>query len=181
MPDGSTYFHLLIHYVLIHPISLRHYIGILLQERLLTALQSRLDHLSSFHNFHPIEFQPQRKDGGVFVRFSYAPSDMPEGEQLSEIESSLREELAKRALPSWLGLGRGTIWLVKGSPWKEVITYLSHSLLNSMNGMTLWKDMDRFASQILKITFDGPDVPEQLLYELCRVRFPFFSLSTEHT
>ena len=31
--------------------------------------------------------------------------------------------------------------------------------------------MDRFASQILKITFEGPDVPEQLLYELCRVCF----------
>jgi hypothetical protein len=36
--------------------------------------------------------------------------------------------------------------------------------------MTICKDMDRFASQILKITFEGPDVPEQLLYELCRVR-----------
>ncbi|KAF8803621.1 hypothetical protein BYT27DRAFT_7171768 [Phlegmacium glaucopus] len=128
---------------------LRHYIGILRQEHLLTALQSRLDHLSSVHNFHPIEFQPQHKDGGVFVRFSYTPSDTPEGEQLSEIESSLRKESAKHgSLPSWLGLGRGTIWLVKGSPWKE--------------------DMNRFASQILKITFEGPDIPEQLLYELCR-------------
>ena len=38
--------------------------------------------------------------------------------------------------------------------------------------------MDRFASQILKITFEGPDIPEQLLYELCRVRF-VLSLSAE--
>lgn len=44
--------------------------------------------------------------------------------------------------------------------------------------MTIYKDMDRFASQILKITFEGPDIPEQLLYELCRVRFVLpFSLS----
>jgi hypothetical protein len=43
--------------------------------------------------------------------------------------------------------------------------------------MTFWKDMNRFASQILKITFEGPDVPEQLLYELCRVRFALFSLN----
>jgi hypothetical protein len=108
--------------VLIHPTSLRHYIGILRQEDLLIALQSRFDHLSSVHNFRPIEFQPQRKDGGVFVRFSYTPED----EQTSGIENSLREELAKHgALPSWLGLGRGTIWLVKGTPWKEVKTYLS--------------------------------------------------------
>ena len=105
-----------------HQISLRHYIGILRQEHLLTALQSRFDHLSSVYNFHPVEFQPQRKDGGVFVRFSYTPED----EQLSKLENSLREELAKHgALPSWLGLGRGTIWLVKGTPWKEVIIHLN--------------------------------------------------------
>ena len=109
--------------VLIHPISLRHYIGVLRQEDLLITLQSRFNRLSSVHNFRPIEFQPQRKDGGVFVRFSYTSED----EQASRIESSLRGELAKHgALPSWLGLGRGTIWLVKGTPWKEVIiTYLS--------------------------------------------------------
>jgi hypothetical protein len=115
----------LFHSILIHPISLRHYIGILREEHLLSALQSRLDHLSSIHNFHPIEFQPQRKDGGVFVRFSYT-SDTPENEQLSKMENSLRKELEKHgALPSWLGLGRGTIWLVKGLPWKEVITFLT--------------------------------------------------------
>jgi hypothetical protein len=116
------YYCLLICSVLIHPISLRHYIGVLRQEDLLIALQSRFDCLSSVNNFHPIEFQPQRKDGGVFVRFSYISEDEP-----SKIESSLREELAKHgALPSWLGLGHGTIWLVKGTPWKEVIiTYFS--------------------------------------------------------
>jgi hypothetical protein len=119
---GVRIYYILICSVLIHPTSLRHYIGILRQKDLLIALQSRFDHLSSVHNFHPIEFQPQRKDGGVFVRFSYTPED----EQPSRIENSLREELAKYgALPSWLGLGRGTIWLVKGTPWKEVTTYLS--------------------------------------------------------
>ena len=45
--------------------------------------------------------------------------------------------------------------------------------------MSIYKDMDRFASQILRITFDGPDVPEQLLYELCRVRFVFLSQLTK--
>jgi hypothetical protein len=119
---GVRIYYLLIYSVLNHPISLRHYIGIFRQEDLLVALQSRFDHLSSVHNFHPIEFQPQRKDGGVFVRFSYTAKD----EQPSRIENSLREELAKHgALPSWLGLGRGTIWLVKGIPWKEVKTYLN--------------------------------------------------------
>ena len=123
---GVCVYYLLIFSVLIYPISLRHYIGILRQEDLLIALQSRFDHLSSVHNFRPIEFQPQRKDGGVFVRFSYTPEE----EQPSRIENSLREELAKHgALPSWLGLGRGTIWLVKGTPWREVITYFSIVLI----------------------------------------------------
>ena len=119
---GVCIYYLLIFSVLIHPTSLWHYIGILRQEDLLTDLQSHFDRLSSVHNFCPIEFQIQCKDGGVFVRFSYAPED----EQPSRIESSLREELAKHGpLPSWLGLGHGTIWLVKGTPWKEVITYFS--------------------------------------------------------
>ena len=129
---GVRIYYFLICSVLIHPISLRHYIGILRQEDLLVVLQSRFDRLSSIHNFHPIEFQPQRKDGGVFVRFSYTPED----EQPSRIESSLREELAKHgALPSWIGLGRGTIWLVKGTPWKEVITYLNIVLTQWYNNL----------------------------------------------
>ena len=136
--DGSMYYHLLICPILSHPPSLRHYIGILRQEHLLTALQSHLDHLSSVHNFRPIEFQPQCKDGGVFVRFSYTPSNTPEDEHLSKIENSLREESEKHgALPSWLGFGRGTIWLVKGSPWNEVIAYFTPVLTkwhNSLEG-----------------------------------------------
>lgn len=124
---GVRIYCLLIYSVLNRPFSLRHYIGILRQEHLLTALQSRLDCLSSVQNFHPIEFKPQHKDGGVFVRFTYT-SDTQEDEQLSreKIVTSLREELEKHgALPSWLGLDRGTVWLVKGSPWNEVIAYLT--------------------------------------------------------
>lgn len=132
---GVRIYYLLIYSALIYPISLRHYIGILRQERLLAALQSRFDLLSSIHSFRAIEFQPQRKDGGVFVRFSYTPST-PGDEQLSNIENSLRKELEKHgALPSWLGLGRGTIWLVKGSPWKEVIAYLTIVLTQWHNNL----------------------------------------------
>ncbi|CAA7267988.1 unnamed protein product [Cyclocybe aegerita] len=131
---------------------LRHYIGIFRQEHLLDVLRTRLEHLSSVHNFKPLELQPQRKDGGVFVRFSYTPSedaDVNDARQLSVLENALREEASARgALPTWLGIGSGDIWLVRGSPWKE--------------------DMNRFASTIVKFTFDGPDIQEQSLYELCR-------------
>jgi len=32
------------------------------------------------------------------------------------------------------------------------------------------QDMNHFASPVLKVVFDGPEVQEQSLYELCRVR-----------
>jgi hypothetical protein len=52
-------------------------------------------------------------------------------------------------LPSWTGLGRGgKLWVVKGQPWFE--------------------DMDRYASNIMKISFDGPDIRERDLFQLLR-------------
>lgn len=41
--------------------------------------------------------------------------------------------------------------------------------------------MNHFASPVLKVVFDGPEVQEQPLYELCRVRSlrPFPPKSTQ--
>ncbi|KJA27306.1 hypothetical protein HYPSUDRAFT_62986 [Hypholoma sublateritium FD-334 SS-4] len=131
----------------------RHYIGILREEHLLSLLQTRLEQLSSVYDFKPLELEPQRKDGGVFVRFSYSPSlseTLPDGgDPLSTLQSALNEEASKHGvLPTWMGVGSGKLWVVRGSPWKE--------------------DMNRFASPILKVAFEGPDIQEQVLYELCR-------------
>lgn len=134
------------------PHSFRHYIGILRQDYLLGALQTRLEQLSTVNDFKPLELEPQRKDGGVFVRFSYTPlEDVDEEKQDLVLEKKLREEMNKHgALPTWTVVGStGELWLVRGSPWKE--------------------DMNRYASPILRIAFDGPDIQEQSLYELCRV------------
>ena len=120
------------------------------------------------------------------MRFSYAfaphigdPSDnelrsdsaVEENDCLQTIERELRDEISKQGpLPSWLGsLGTGlrpsTLWLVKGVPWLEVNT-LNNSLLLDL--MTT-QDMNRYPSPILKLVFEGPDVQEEVLYELCRV------------
>jgi hypothetical protein len=100
--------------------SLRHYIGIFREESLLSALKSRLETVRA-HDFDVLSLESHQKDGGVFVRFSYSASD-PEG-ALNTIESKVREEAAKRGgLPSWLGLGGGNVWVVKGTPWREVCT-----------------------------------------------------------
>ncbi|KAF5330523.1 hypothetical protein D9619_005680 [Psilocybe cf. subviscida] len=121
---------------------LRHYIGILRQEHLLTVLESRLDQLSNVCDFKALELQPQMKDGGVFVRFSYTPEALSPGpDPMTSLQQALRDELAKvGTLPTWNGIGTGDIWV----------------------------DMNRFASPVLKVAFEGPDVQEQSLYELCR-------------
>uniref|UniRef100_A0A8H7Y4C2 Mitochondrial escape protein 2 n=1 Tax=Psilocybe cubensis TaxID=181762 RepID=A0A8H7Y4C2_PSICU len=127
----------------------RHYIGILREDNLLSTLESRLEGLSSVHGFKPLEIQPHRKDGGVFVRFSYSPSNLEEGKEWSALQAALSKEVEKQGgLPSWSGVRSGTLWVVRGSPWKE--------------------DMNRFASPLLRVAFDGPDIQEQSLYELCR-------------
>lgn len=84
-------------------------------ERLSTILKS-----VKTHSFELVELEPHIKDGGVFVRFKYSAGEP--GEALETIEKSVREEAEKRGgIPSWTGLAsRGDVWLVKGTPWREV-------------------------------------------------------------
>ncbi|KAG6854990.1 hypothetical protein C0991_009813 [Blastosporella zonata] len=123
----------------------RHYIGLLREESLLDALESRLEHVK-VHDFKAISLEPHEKDGGVFVRFAYTASE-PE-DALKTIKHELSDVTAKHGIPSWLGLNKGKIWVVKGTPWRE--------------------DMDRYASPIINVAFDGPDLQEQSLYQLFR-------------
>lgn len=70
------------------------------------------------YNFKPLELYPQRKDGGVLVRFSYSP---PDGDHWSTLQTVLSEEINKHGpLPTWLGVGSGKLWVVRGTPWREV-------------------------------------------------------------
>lgn len=103
------------------------------------------------------------KDGGVFVNFQYYPKE-PSGIEnigaprtasttttaLAEIEQTLTEHIvAKGGLPSWLGVRHGNVWKVRGTPWRE--------------------DMRRFASSILRVSFEGPDVCDELIWKTLRV------------
>ncbi|KAF7800270.1 hypothetical protein EIP86_011517 [Pleurotus ostreatoroseus] len=99
------------------------------------------------HDFQIVSIEPQLKDGGVFIKFSYSAGD-PES-ALDTIMTDLRRTVDEEGgVPSWTGVNTGNVWLVKGKPWRE--------------------DMDRYASPILKIAFDGPDIKEETLYELLR-------------
>ncbi|KAF9036944.1 hypothetical protein BDZ89DRAFT_946218 [Hymenopellis radicata] len=126
----------------------RRYIGDFKEEGLLHAVRARFAAVKA-HNFTITSVEPHPKDGGVFVHFDYNASD--DSDALRTIEHDLRQQLKQDgALPSWLGLGThaGQVWLVKGTPWKE--------------------DMNRYASRILKVSFEGPDVHEEVLYGLLR-------------
>ncbi|KAF9452822.1 hypothetical protein P691DRAFT_771933 [Macrolepiota fuliginosa MF-IS2] len=119
--------------------------GLLRSPTLLSDLQDRLNQLTT-RNFRVLSIEPQTKDGGVFVKFSYIPAqdDTPES-----LEQALQDQINEDgSLPSWVGLYKSNVWLVKGTPWRE--------------------DLSRFASPILKVTFEGPDIHEEKLYKLLR-------------
>ncbi|KAG6833499.1 hypothetical protein H0H87_006071 [Tephrocybe sp. NHM501043] len=130
----------------------RHFIGLLREESLLDALKCRLEYVRA-HGFKIVSLEPHKKDGGVFVRFAYTASDSEVA--LKTIEHELSEVTTTHGgVPSWLGLSKGKVWMVRGTPWRE--------------------DMYRYASPIIKVAFDGPDVQEQTLYHLFRVCRLFF-------
>ena len=71
-------------------------------------------------DFELLSVDPHIKDGGVFVRFRYLNLDGSTA-ALEVVEEQLREHVEKEGgLPSWAGLERSHIWVVKGRPWLEV-------------------------------------------------------------
>jgi hypothetical protein len=109
----------------------------------------------------------------VFVRFTYAgaANDTDNDAVLAEIEASIHaaEEKVGR-VPHWAGLRSGSIWLVKGRPWREVCS--APVVMSSRVAYCHEQDLRRFPSLILRVTFEGPDVAEEALYDLLRVSCP---------
>ncbi|GBE82399.1 RNA12 protein-domain-containing protein [Sparassis latifolia] len=125
---------------------LRYFLAVFRQETLVERLQYIFSTVQA-NGFRVLEVSPYSKDGGVFVKFSYTAVEQEPA--LDSILKDFREKANKLGgVPSWFGISRGNIWLVKGKPWRE--------------------DMRRYASPILKVSFDGPDVQEESLYELLR-------------
>lgn len=126
---------------------LRHYIGLYREEQLIERIKELLSSIR-INGFNTLSIEPRNKDGGVFVNFKY--HETRQG-ALEEILKELRIiSDTKGGFPTWLGLKQasGSVWLVKGNPWRE--------------------DMNRFASPMLKVAFDGPDIKEEGLYNLLR-------------
>ena len=88
------------------------------QEDLLQQIDSILSKVKG-HDFKLVSVDPQTKDGGVFVNFTYNGAE----EKLSEVIGQIRAAGdASGGFPSWIGLKRvaGSVWQVKGEPWLEV-------------------------------------------------------------
>ena len=144
--------------------SLRYHYGQLRQERLLNSLSDLLSGVRT-HGFKPISVEPHVKDGGVFVFFEYTPSESED--ILSNIQSDLRNYIQSQGgVPSSAGLRRGTIWVVQGQPWREVQLSFRFNAVQSFNGI---QDMNRFASPLLRVMFNGTDPEEESLYHTFRV------------
>lgn len=143
--------------------SFRQYFGVLRQENVFGQLHSLLESIKA-HDFQVLSIEPQFKDGGVFVKFSYSAGD-PEP-ALDTIMTELRGAVDKEGgVPSWTGINTGNVWLVKGKPWREVCSFL----LDCYCAIIETQDLNRYASPIVKIAFDGPDIKEENLYQLLRV------------
>ncbi|KAI0306739.1 RNA12 protein-domain-containing protein [Multifurca ochricompacta] len=125
---------------------IRFYYGKIRQEYLIDSLRDIISAVQT-HGFKPISIEPHVKDGGVFVLFEYIPSQSED--VLPIIQSDLRNYVRSRGgVPSSAGIRRGDIWVVHGQPWRE--------------------DMNRFASPLLRVVFDGADPHEESLYHTFR-------------
>jgi hypothetical protein len=84
------------------------------------------------------------------------------------IEKDIRDKVAEKGgIPSWIGLRNGNVWRVKGTPWREVRSFVLE--LTPTCNLCLKQDMNRFASPLLNITFDSSDTPsEEALYAVLR-------------
>lgn len=113
--------------------------------------------LKSLHSFTLLSTEKQPKDGGVFLRFSFVPTSSSPSAALKEIEERLKHVVRETqgSFKTWNSIGSAAkLWLVKGRPWHE--------------------DLSRFASARVKVTFEGPDVNQEALYDLLR---PFGHIS----
>ncbi|KAL0577896.1 mitochondrial escape protein 2 [Marasmius crinis-equi] len=124
----------------------RPYLGLFREDRLINTIRSRFSTIN-LHNLEIENVEAHRKDGGVFVKFRYSSSDPQTA--VKEIEEEFRKRARENGgIPSWWGKHVDRVWLVRGRPWLE--------------------DLWRFPSNLVKVSFDGPDLHEEALYNLFR-------------
>ncbi|GAA5900008.1 Yme2p [Sporobolomyces salmoneus] len=123
---------------------------------LLASLSKQLEPLDKrYEGVKVEEIKTREKDGGAFVRISWDEQRANENELGEEkirslVEDEAQHALEKAAFKPWFNVLNQTpkAFLVKGRPWME--------------------DMNRFPSRELIVEFEGPEIPQERLYELFR-------------
>ena len=97
--------------------SFRHYIGLFREDYLLQSLRSILSTVGT-HSFRVLSLEPQHKDGGVFVKFSYEDQSRDALDEIVKDLNSVGE--TKGGFPTWTGFRQtsGRAWIVRGRPWR---------------------------------------------------------------
>ncbi|KAG9046882.1 mitochondrial escape protein 2 [Tulasnella sp. UAMH 9824] len=105
---------------------------------------------TDIYGFKVLSVESTPKDGGIFVNFGFTPPpNVNPKDAIKEIEAKVRKDInSKGGIDAWHGLGKADFHRVKGRPWNE--------------------DLSVFPTNILKIEFEGPDVHQELLYDIIR-------------
>jgi hypothetical protein len=106
-----------------------------------------------------------------------------------EVEKRLRTALEKNGgVKTWNWTGGARVWRVQGRPWHEVRPLAGqlsaacpadqhcHPLTLLLNS----QDLNRFPASQVKVSFSGPDLPQEALYDLLR-RYGHISTMTPPT
>ncbi|KAK7048069.1 mitochondrial escape protein 2 [Favolaschia claudopus] len=127
---------------------IRNHVARFREKPILEALKLRLSNIKT-HSFAVTELKPHHKDGGILVGFEFTPPPAGEDAALRAIDEELKLDAKEHGgLPSFLEETGCRFWFVKGKPWLE--------------------DLSRYPSPFLRVTFHGPDIGEERLYELFR-------------
>ncbi|GAA5942624.1 Yme2p [Sporobolomyces koalae] len=153
-----------LYYNLVFPLrtsllDLRYLVTQFQRPQLVESLRSQLAPIPDrYPSLHVEEINTREKDGGAFVRFSYDPTvtAAPTSDQLERLVAhDAGTQLAHSTSPkpwfhAWAIWSRQVprTFLVRGRPWME--------------------DMNRFPSRELVVEFEGPEIPQERLYDLFR-------------
>lgn len=126
--------------------------------------------ISAPHGFQVLNVEPSMKDGGAFVHFGFTPEPgVSPATALNSIEKDVTTTIEKAGgIRTWLGLGLANIDRVKGKPWREASGFCKPEV--TVTKRLSSQDLNMFPSPLLKIEFEGPDVHQELLYDIIRVR-----------
>ncbi|CAG8467028.1 9747_t:CDS:10 [Ambispora leptoticha] len=101
------------------------------------------------HDFNVTGVEPRRREGGMFVNFSYKADSAWKAQALEEIRERVEQHLKNQHVVPWFSASEARVFLVKGEPFIEDLT-------------------SRYPASRLRVEFQGSDVTIESLYKVFR-------------